>query len=72
MCVLPLIAWSIGDWFWVVLATSLPLLLGLIAFMFVPESPRWLLSKKDGVPKATKILQKVAKVNDRPEPKGYC
>ena len=68
-CVLPLIAWLLADWYWLVLSTSLPLSIMLIGFFFVPESPRWLLSKEGKVPKATQILRKVAKTNGKPEPR---
>ena len=68
-CILPLIAWLTGDWYALILSTSLPLSVMLIAYLFVPESPRWLLSKKEGIPKAALVLRQVAKVNKRPEPK---
>ena len=68
-CILPLIAWLTGDWYALILSTSLPLSVMLIGYLFVPESPRWLLSKKEGIPKAAHVLRQVAKVNKRPEPK---
>ncbi|REJ72268.1 MAG: MFS transporter [Planctomycetota bacterium] len=35
-----------GDWRWTMLVGACPILLGLISFAFVPESPRWLAAQK--------------------------
>ncbi|CAG7691839.1 unnamed protein product [Allacma fusca] len=52
----------IRNWRWFGLATSLPMLLGLVAIFIVPESARWLLSK-GRTKEATDILRKFAKMN---------
>ena len=62
VCLLPLICWLLGDWFWVILVTSLPLVLCLVAYIFVPESPRWLLSVGK-VEDAEDICRKIAREN---------
>ncbi|GFT66285.1 organic cation transporter protein [Nephila pilipes] len=59
---LPLLAWLLGDWFWMQLIITLPCILLLSTYWLLPESPRWLLAqgKEDA---ALEILSKAAKKN---------
>lgn len=43
---LPGIAYFIREWFWLQLAISIPNLVLLIYFWFLPESPRWLIMQR--------------------------
>ncbi|ESO85014.1 hypothetical protein LOTGIDRAFT_131176 [Lottia gigantea] len=60
--ILALLAYLIRDWFYLQLVCAIPtaFLLGII--WFVPESPRWLLSRGK-TDKAEKILREAARVN---------
>lgn len=57
----------IRDWQYLIIATSSASLFILLSWWFVPESPRWLLSRGQ-VAKAEKILTKMAKYNGKPVP----
>jgi len=57
----------IRDWQYLVIATSCASAFILLAWWFVPESPRWLLSKGQ-VKKAERILTKMAIYNKKPIP----
>lgn len=70
MCLLPLIAWLTADWFVLSLVTSPVMIITFIGWKFVPESPRWLLSRPNRVKEATKVFKEIAKVNKRPEPQN--
>jgi MFS transporter, OCT family, solute carrier family 22 (organic cation transporter), member 13 len=61
---LPWLALLLGHWKTISLATSLPLLLAILAPLFLPESPRWLLSKGK-IEEAIKKILKIAKVNKK-------
>nr|XP_053650583.1 carcinine transporter-like [Cherax quadricarinatus] len=45
MCLLPLIAWLTKDWFLLGVITTVPFFLLILCWWFLPESPRWLLSR---------------------------
>ena len=70
LCFLPLIAWLTADWFVLSLVTSPLMLITFLGWKFVPESPRWLLSRPNRVSESAKIFQEIAKVNKRPEPQN--
>ncbi|KAH3834353.1 organic cation transporter protein-like [Dreissena polymorpha] len=57
----------IRDWQYLVIATSTSSIFILLSWWFVPESPRWLLSK-GRVRKAEQILTAMAKYNRKPVP----
>ncbi|PIK61368.1 putative solute carrier family 22 member 3 [Apostichopus japonicus] len=61
---LPLLAWLIQDWRYLQLAITLPLLLALPLWWFIPESPRWLLSVGK-YRKANNVLAKIARFNGK-------
>ncbi|KAK7811976.1 hypothetical protein U0070_022936 [Myodes glareolus] len=61
---LPGIAYFTPSWQGIQLAISLPSFLFLLYYWVVPESPRWLITRKQGE-KALKILRHVAKCNGK-------
>ncbi|KAK7907743.1 hypothetical protein WMY93_016355 [Mugilogobius chulae] len=60
--ILPLLAYYISNWRWLQVVITVPYILFLSYYWFIPESPRWLLSqnKKE---KAVKITEAMAKEN---------
>ncbi|CAH4035602.1 carcinine transporter-like [Pieris brassicae] len=62
--VLPWIALACGDWKITALVTSIPLLTVILAPLYLPESPKWLLSK-GRVDEAIKKAERVAEVNKK-------
>ncbi|XP_067119478.1 organic cation transporter protein-like [Centruroides vittatus] len=42
--ILPGIAWLVKDWYYIQLASTLPVILLIFLWKYIPESPRWLLS----------------------------
>ena len=68
MCLLPLIAWLSGDWFVISLITSPLMLITFLGWKYVPESPRWLLSRPNRIQESAQIFRTIAKVNKLPEP----
>ncbi|CAI5770377.1 solute carrier family 22 member 3 [Podarcis lilfordi] len=68
--ILPGIAYLIPTWREIQLATTLPNFLFLLYYWAVPESPRWLLTRKKGE-KALKIIQSIAKDNGKCLPPHY-
>ncbi|XP_065536539.1 solute carrier family 22 member 3 [Lathamus discolor] len=62
--ILPGIAYLIRTWQGIQLAISLPNFLFLLYYWVVPESPRWLLTRKKG-DKALKIMHNIAKHNGK-------
>ncbi|XP_012502244.1 PREDICTED: solute carrier family 22 member 3 [Propithecus coquereli] len=62
--ILPGIAYFIPSWQGIQLAITLPNFLFLLYYWVVPESPRWLITRKKG-DKALKILRSIAKCNGK-------
>ncbi|NXC88458.1 S22A3 protein, partial [Cercotrichas coryphoeus] len=62
--ILPGIAYLIPTWQGIQLAISLPNFLFLLYYWVVPESPRWLLTRKKGE-KALQIMRNIAKHNGK-------
>uniref|UniRef100_A0ABI7ZJD0 Major facilitator superfamily (MFS) profile domain-containing protein n=1 Tax=Felis catus TaxID=9685 RepID=A0ABI7ZJD0_FELCA len=62
--ILPGIAYFIPSWQGIQLAITLPSFLFLLYYWVVPESPRWLITRKKG-DKALKILRNIAKCNGK-------
>ncbi|XP_059970586.1 solute carrier family 22 member 3 isoform X1 [Mesoplodon densirostris] len=62
--ILPGIAYFIPNWQGIQLAITLPNFLFLLYYWVVPESPRWLTTRKKG-DKALKILRSIAKCNGK-------
>jgi hypothetical protein len=62
---LPLIGWLTADYYVLSLVTVLPMALVFLGWKFVPESPRWLLTRgrKD---EAATVLKEIARINNRP------
>ncbi|XP_017295571.2 solute carrier family 22 member 2 [Kryptolebias marmoratus] len=61
---LPLLAYFITDWRWLQVVITIPYILFLSYYWFIPESPRWLLSQNKKS-KAVKITKDMAKENKR-------
>ncbi|XP_054844620.1 solute carrier family 22 member 7-like isoform X2 [Eublepharis macularius] len=59
---LALIAYLVRDWRWLLLAVTLPCVLGIISLWWVSESARWFLTKGK-LKQAHKHLQRCAKMN---------
>ncbi|CAK1554643.1 unnamed protein product [Leptosia nina] len=66
---LPWISLACGHWKTISLATSVPMLLVVIAPFILPESPRWLLSK-GRVDDAINKIKNISKVNKKEVPQG--
>ncbi|KAM5228756.1 solute carrier family 22 member 3 [Ctenodactylus gundi] len=62
--ILPGIAYFIPNWQGMQLAITLPSFLFLLYYWVVPESPRWLITRKEG-DEALKILRHIAKCNGK-------
>nr|XP_045014735.1 solute carrier family 22 member 3 isoform X2 [Jaculus jaculus] len=62
--ILPGIAYFIPSWQGIQLATTLPNFLFLLYYWVVPESPRWLITRKKG-DKALHILRQIAECNGK-------
>ncbi|XP_070781805.1 solute carrier family 22 member 2-like [Enoplosus armatus] len=59
---LPLLAYYIADWRWLQVVITVPYILFLSYYWFIPESPRWLLSQ-NRKSKAVEITEAMAKEN---------
>ncbi|CAG4930752.1 unnamed protein product [Colias eurytheme] len=62
---LPLIAYFVRDWRYLQLSISMPWLFVLFYYNFIPESPRWLITK-GRKEQAIEVLTYIAKKNNRP------
>ncbi|MEQ2235491.1 hypothetical protein ILYODFUR_002937 [Ilyodon furcidens] len=60
--ILPLLAYFITDWRWLQVVITIPYILFLSYYWFIPESPRWLLSQ-NRKSKAAEITKDMAKEN---------
>ncbi|ROT74335.1 putative organic cation/carnitine transporter, partial [Penaeus vannamei] len=67
MSFLPLIAWLSRDWFTLGLITTVPSFVSVLAWWFLPESPRWLLSC-NRLKETVDLLRTIAQRNGRPVP----
>ncbi|XP_060907568.1 solute carrier family 22 member 2-like [Labrus mixtus] len=61
---LPLLAYYITDWRWLQVVITIPYIVFLSYYWFIPESPRWLLSQNKKA-KAVEITEAMAKENKR-------
>ena len=68
MILMPLLAYLVNRWKTLRVVSVLPLAFVFLCWTILPESPRWLLTKKK-VAEAKQILEKVAKVNKVDVPK---
>ncbi|KAJ1147838.1 hypothetical protein NDU88_000686 [Pleurodeles waltl] len=59
---LPLVAYLIRDWRWLLIAVTSPYVLGIISIWWIPESVRWLLTKGK-VKEAHALLVKCSSMN---------
>ncbi|XP_068605035.1 solute carrier family 22 member 2-like [Brachionichthys hirsutus] len=64
LLILPLLAYFIKDWRWLQAAITAPYILFLSYYWFIPESPRWLISRKK-YSKALEATKAMAKENKR-------
>ncbi|CAG7822141.1 unnamed protein product, partial [Allacma fusca] len=62
MASLPLLAWLTRTWFFMGLVTSVPGILIFLYWFWIPESPRWLISR-GRIQEAAVIIRRIAKVN---------
>lgn len=61
-CLLPLLAYLVPNWKYLQLALTLPLPIFVIIFWFIPECPRWLVTKGK-LDEANEILKTAAAMN---------
>ncbi|XP_042241403.1 organic cation transporter 1-like [Homarus americanus] len=66
MCFTALVAWLIPNWQYLALISCLPSLLGFSFWRYLPESPRWLLSK-GRLGQCVDILLQMARENGKEE-----
>ncbi|XP_041951297.1 solute carrier family 22 member 2 [Alosa sapidissima] len=62
--ILPLIAYFITDWRWLQVVITVPYIVFLSYYWFIPESPRWLLSQNKSS-RAVEITEAMAKENKK-------
>lgn len=54
---------GINDWRWMLGVLAVPALIYTIMVFYVPESPRWLITKKNDLPNAKNILEEIGVEN---------
>jgi len=52
-----------NDWRWMLGVLAIPALIYTIMVFYVPESPRWLITKKNDLPKAKSIMEQIGVEN---------
>ncbi|XP_023808558.1 solute carrier family 22 member 1-like [Oryzias latipes] len=62
--ILPLLAYFITDWRWLQVTVTAPFVLFMSYYWLIPESPRWLISKKR-LSEALQITEAIAKENKK-------
>lgn len=67
MCLLPLLAWAARDWQLLGLITTLPFFVMILFCWFLPESPRWLLSR-GRVDQCSRLMTNIAARNGKKVP----
>ncbi|KAF6116148.1 solute carrier family 22 member 2 [Phyllostomus discolor] len=61
------LAYALPHWRWLQLAVTLPTFFFLLYYWFIPESPRWLISRNRSA-KAQSVLKHIARKNGKPIP----
>ena len=69
-CILPFIAWLIKRWKILSVVCTIPMVFVFFCYKIIPESPRWLLSKKR-TEDAKDVLREIAEVNKAELPKDF-
>ncbi|GFR66266.1 organic cation transporter protein [Elysia marginata] len=64
-----LMAYVLRDWQYLLLSIAWPAVFAVVLCWFMPESPRWLISKNK-IEKAEQEIQRIAKMNRRSVPHG--
>ena len=64
---LPLLAYYVPNWFHLQIALTIPLPIFIVIYYFLPECPRWLLTK-GRVNEAYEILEKAVRINGKEWP----
>lgn len=67
---LAVVTYLVRDWVKMCLYTSTPFLLYFLYILIMPESPRWLLAKGK-LEEALKILEIMAKINEKELPESF-
>merc|ERR1719270_2479740 len=64
---IPLLAYYVRNWFHLQIALTIPLPIFIVIYWFLPECPRWLLTKGH-VNEAYEILEKAVRINGKEWP----
>ncbi|XP_042237110.1 solute carrier family 22 member 7-like isoform X2 [Homarus americanus] len=67
MCLLPLLAWLTRDWVLLGVITTVPFFLLILCWWFLPESPRWMLSRNN-IDKCAELMKRIARRNRKEVP----
>ncbi|KAK3758873.1 hypothetical protein RRG08_025569 [Elysia crispata] len=65
-----LMAYLLRDWQYLLLVVSWPAACAAVLCWFMPESLRWLIAKNQ-INKAEQQIQRIAKINGKPIPRGF-